>query len=325
MPLAALLTVALTAPAVAAEPLRVVASFSILADMVRQVGGERVAVQPLVGADEDAHVFQPSPTHAKQIGQAQLVVSNGLGYEGWMERLLQSAGYRGPTVEASRGVKPIETDGDAHHDHDHDHDHGHDHGHGHGADPHAWQSVPNAQLYVKNIVAGLCAADAPGCADYRARGDRYSGELRQLDTDIRAAWAPVPVGQRKVITSHAAFAYYGRAYGVRFFPARGVSTDSEPSAKGVAQLVRQIRSEGIRALFIENVSDPRLVEQLAREAGLRASGSLYSDALTRPGGTADTYVAMMRENTRRLVTAVRTAPQAGPAGRGVQAARPHRH
>lgn len=289
----------------AAEPLRVVASFSILADMVRQVGGDRVAVQALVGPGEDAHVFQPSPAHARQVGQAQLLVTNGLGYEGWMARLLQSAGYRGPTVEATRGVRPLKAADD---DHDHGHSHGHDHDHGDkgpGTDPHAWQSVPNAKLYVQNIVTGLCAADAAGCTGYRARAERYTAELTQLDADIRTAWKPVPAAQRKVITTHTAYAYYGQAYDVRFFAARGISTDSEPSAKGIAQLVRQIRSQGIRALFIENISDPRLMEQLARESGLRASGSLYSDALTRPGGEADTYVQMMRENTRRMVAAVR--------------------
>ena len=286
-------------PAYAAEPLRVVATFSILGDMVRQVGGERVAVQTLVGPGADAHVFQPTPTHARQVGQAQLVVSNGLGYEGWMPRLLQSTGYKGPQVEAARGVRTLDAAPGADHDHGHD-----DHDHG-PTDPHAWQSVGNAKVYVQNIVAGLCAADAAGCTGYRTRGERYTAELSQLDADIRAAWAPVPAAQRKVITSHAAYAYYGRDYGVRFFAGRGLSTDSEPSAKGVAQLVRQIRKEGIRALFVENVSDPRLIEQLARETGLRPSGTLYSDALTRPGAGADTYVAMMRENTRRLVGAAR--------------------
>jgi zinc/manganese transport system substrate-binding protein len=302
--LALTLGAGLSHTAQAAEPLRVVASFSILADMVRQVGGERVAVQALVGPGEDAHVFQPSPAHARQVGQAQLVVSNGLGYEGWMARLLQSAGYRGPTAEATHGVRPLETAGD---DHDHGHSHGHQHSDPHAShdDPHAWQNVANAKLYVQNIVTGLCQADAASCADYRARGERYTAELTRLDTDIRAAWAPVPAAQRKVITSHAAFAYYGQAYGVRFVAARGISTDSEPSAKGVAQLVRQIRSQGIRALFIENISDPRLMEQLARETKLHPSGSLYSDALTRAGGDADTYAQMMRENTRRMVAAVR--------------------
>ena len=190
----------------------------------------------------------------------------------------------------------------------HEHHHGdsddHDAHAGH-TDPHAWQSAANAQVYVKNIVNGLCAADAAGCADYRARGERYTAELRQLDADIRAAWAPVPAAQRKVITSHAAFGYYGQAYGVRFLAARGVSTDSEPSAKAVAQLVRLIRTEKVRALFIENISDPRLMEQLARETGVRPAGKLFADALTPPGGGAETYVQMMRANTRAMVDAVR--------------------
>ena len=285
--------VAFTLPAHAAEPLRVVASFSLLGDLVQQVGGDRVAVTTLVGPGADGHVFQPTPAHARQVGQAQLVVSNGLGYEGWMPRLLQSTGYKGPQVVTTKGVKPIAgTRG-------HNHDHGHKHDHGRH-DPHAWQSVPNVITYVKNIADGLCTADAAGCPAYRANAERYTAELKTLDADIRAAWAPIPAAQRKVITSHAAYAYYGRAYGVRFFAARGLSTDSEPSAKGVAQLVRQIRSEGIRALFVENVSDPRLIEQLARETGLRPSGTLYSDALSKADGPAPTYVRMMRTNLETL-------------------------
>ena len=280
--LIAALASAMAAPAHTAEPLRVVATFSILGDLVQQVGGQRVAVQTLVGLGGDAHVFQPTPTHARQVGQAQLVVSNGLGYEGWMPRLLQSTGYKGPQVIATKGVRPIEGGKD----HDHDHDHGHD-------DPHAWQSVPNAIVYVANIADGLCAADAAGCADYRA------------DAEIRAAWAPIPLPERKVITSHAAYAYYGQAYGVRFLSPQGVSTESEASAKGVAQLVRQIKKEGIKALFVENVADPRLIEQIARETGVRPAGKLFADALTPPGGGAETYVQMMRANTRAMVDAVR--------------------
>ena len=291
--LIAALASAMAAPAHTAEPLRVVATFSILGDLVQQVGGQRVAVQTLVGLGGDAHVFQPTPTHARQVGQAQLVVSNGLGYEGWMPRLLQSTGYKGLQVIATKGVRPIEGGKD----HDHDHDHGH-------ADPHAWQSVLNAIVYVKNIEAGLCAADAAGCASYQASAARYTAELRQLDADIRAAWAPIPVARRQVITSHAAYAYYGAAYGVRFLSPQGVSTDSEASARGVAQLVRQIRQQGIRALFIENIADPRLIEQIARETGVRPSGRLYADALTPEGGAASSYVALMRANTRALTQAV---------------------
>ncbi|QTD45745.1 metal ABC transporter solute-binding protein, Zn/Mn family [Ottowia testudinis] len=294
---AAALGAALSWPAHAAEPLRVVASFSLLADLVRQVGGERVAVTPLVGPGGDAHVFQPTPAHARQVGQAQLVVSNGLGYEGWMPRLLQSTGYKGPQVIATKGVKAIEGDK------------GHDHGqHGHGRDdPHAWQSVPNAMVYVKNIEAGLCAADAAGCPAYRANAARYGADLQKLDADIRAAWASVPLAERKVITSHAAYAYYGQAYSVRFLSPQGVSTESEASAKGVAQLVRQIRRDKIKALFVENVSDPRLIEQIARETGVKPAGKLHSDSLTAPGGGAPTYVDMMRANTRALVQALGAA------------------
>ena len=292
--LIAALASAMAAPAHTAEPLRVVATFSILGDLVQQVGGQRVAVQTLVGLGGDAHVFQPTPAHARQVGQSQLVVSNGLGYEGWMPRLLQSTGYKGLQVIATKGVRPIEGGKD----HDHDHDHGHD-------DPHAWQSVPNAIVYVANIADGLCAADAAGCADYRTGAARTTDALKKLDADIRTAWAPVPPAQRKLITSHAAYAYYGREYGVRCLAPQGVSTDSEASAKGVAQLVRQIKKEGIKALFVENVADPRLIEQIARETGVRPAGKLFADALTPPGGGAETYVQMMRANTRAMVDAVR--------------------
>ncbi|MDO5625749.1 MAG: zinc ABC transporter substrate-binding protein [Pseudomonadota bacterium] len=305
--LAAPLALCLAAPAPAAEPLRVVTSFSLLGDLVQQVGGERVSVHNLVGPGQDSHVFQPTPAHARQVGQAQVVFSNGLGYEGWMPRLLQSTGYQGPHVVLTQGVQAIEGRQDSHaHGHGHSHKHGHKHDHDHGpADPHAWQSVPNARIYVKNIADGLCAADAASCPAYRANAARYDATLQTLDADIRAAWQPVPAAQRKLITSHAAYAYYGQAYEVRFLAPQGVSTESEASAKGVAQLVRQIRREGIRALFVENVSDPRLIAQIARETGLKPSGELYADALTAPGGPAPTYVDMMRVNTQRMVKAVR--------------------
>ena len=194
-----------------------------------------------------------------------------------------------------------------HHDHDHDDDHDHDHdGHAHGgADPHAWQSVANAQIYVQNISKGLCAADPAGCAGYRANAARTQAELKALDADIRTAWRGVAAAQRKVITSHDAFAYYARAYGVRFMAPQGVSTESEPSARGVARLVRQIRAEGIKALFVEKLADPRLIQQIARETGVQPSGELYSDSLSPEGGPATSYQAMMRHNTQALVKAIK--------------------
>lgn len=283
-------------------PVKAVASFSILGDLVRQVGGERVQVDVLVGPGADAHVFQPSPSHAKQVAQAQVVFANGLGFEGWMQRLLDSAGYQGKPVLVSQGIKPLPSEGD---DHDHKggkHDHHHHHG---GANPHAWQAVPNVITYVANIAKGLCAADAAGCDTYQKNADAYTDQLRALDAEIKAIWATIPAAQRKLITSHDAFGYYARAYGVKFLAPQGVSTDSEASAKGVAQLVRQIKKEKIKALFVESISDPRLIEQIGRETGVKPAGELFSDALSDASGPADTYVAMMRTNTQAMAQAIR--------------------
>lgn len=282
-------------------PVKAVASFSILGDLVRQVGGERVQVDVLVGPGADAHVLQPSPSHAKQVAQAQVVFANGLGFEGWMQRLLDSAGYQGKPVLVSQGIKPLPSEGD-----DHDHKGGkHDHHHHGGADPHAWQAVPNVITYVANIAKGLCAADAAGCDTYQKNAGAYTDQLRALDAEIKAIWATIPAAQRKLITSHDAFGYYARAYGVKFLAPQGVSTDSEASAKGVAQLVRQIKKEKIKALFIESISDPRLIEQIGRETGVKPAGELFSDALSDASGPAGTYVAMMRTNTQAMAQAIR--------------------
>ena len=282
-------------PALAAEPaLQAVASFSILGDLVRQVGGERVAVEVLVGPGSDAHVYSPKPAQARQVGQAQLVFSNGMGFDGWMARLLKSAGFKGRHVVASEGVKPLQSAP------------GHDeHGHGHAAaDPHAWQDAARVQTYVANIAKGLCAADAAGCETYRRNAESYTARIKALDQEIRSAWGAIPAPQRLVISSHDAFGYYASAYAVRFLAPQGVSTDSEASAQGVARLVRQIRKEGARALFVESIADPRLIEQIARETGLKAStAGLYSDSLA-PEGEAASYLGMMRYNTRVLTAAV---------------------
>jgi zinc/manganese transport system substrate-binding protein len=296
--LLAVATLALTAWSVQAQaPIQAVASFSILGDLVRQVGGDRVQVHVLVGPGSDAHVFQPTPAQARLVGQAQVVFSNGLGFEGWMSRLLKTANYRGQQVEVSQGIKPLKDAG---------HGHGHHHGHSHGAaDPHAWQSVSNVMAYVGNIAKGLCEADAAGCDTYKANAATYNEQLKTLDADIKTAWAAIPAAQRKVITSHDAFGYYAQAYGVKFLAAQGVSTESEASAKGVAQLVRQIKKENIKALFVESISDPRLIAQIGRETGVKPAGELFSDSLSDAQGSAPTYVAMMRANTTALTQAVK--------------------
>ncbi|MFW5328863.1 metal ABC transporter substrate-binding protein [Hydrogenophaga sp. ZJX-1] len=283
-------------PARTMPPIKAVASFSILGDLVRQVGGDRVAVAVLVGPGSDAHVFQPTPSQARLVGQAQIVFSNGLGFEGWMNRLLGAASYSGRHVVASRGIQAIHTEEAG--------------GHPHGGlqheetDPHAWQSVPNVMVYVGNIVKGLCEADAAGCDSYRRNAVAYNAQLKALDTDIRATWAVIPAAQRKVITSHDAFGYYAHAYGVKFLAPQGVNTDSEASAKGVAQLVRQIKKEQIKALFVESISDPRLIAQIGRETGVKPAGELFSDSLSDAQGPATSYVAMMRANTTALTQAI---------------------
>lgn len=300
------LGLAALAPSLHAQaPLRAVASFSILGDIVKEVGGDRVAVEVLVGPGADAHVFQPTPAHARLVGQAQVVFSNGLGFEGWLSRLLKTSAYRGRQVVVSQGIQPLK--GEAEHDHGHDsHKKGHDHGHSHGAtDPHAWQSVANVKVYARNINKALCQADAANCDLYNRNARAYEVKLTELEAEIRAAWAPIPAAQRKVITSHDAFGYYARDHQVRFFAPQGVSTESEASAKGVAQLVRQIRQDQIKALFVESISDPRLIEQIARETGVKPSGALYSDSLSAAGGAAASYIELMRFNTRALTTAVR--------------------
>lgn len=300
------LAAALTAAAVAlaalpalAEPLKVVASFSILGDLVRQIGGDAVTVTTLVGPDGDAHVYEPTPADARAVAAADLVVVNGLGFEGWMGRLTKASGYKGPVVVASRGIKPIKGD------HDHGHADGHDHGH--GEDPHAWQSVGNARIYADNIAAGL-ANTAPAAADgVRARHAAYTAELDALDREIKAALAPVPKADRRIVTSHDAFGYFARAYGVTFLAPVGVSTEAEPSAGDVAKLIRQMKKDKVKAVFVESIAAPRMLEQIARETGARIGGRVYSDALSGPDGPAATYTAMMRHNIRQFAEALKPA------------------
>ncbi|OSZ65537.1 metal ABC transporter solute-binding protein, Zn/Mn family [Hydrogenophaga sp. IBVHS2] len=301
--LAALLCLPLLAQAQtpASPPVRVVASFSILGDWVRAVGGDRVAVDVLVGPGADAHVFQPTPTHARLVGQAQAVFSIGMGFEGWLSRLLKSTAYRGPQVVVSQGIEVLR-EGGRKEAKGHHHGHAHDHG---GVDPHAWQSVTQTLVMVGRVADGLCKADPAGCDTYQANARNYAGQLKALDQEIRQAWSGVPADRRKVITSHDAFGYYARDYGVRFLAAQGVSTESEASAQGVARLVRQIRQEKVKALFVESIADPRLMEQIARETGVKPSGALFSDSLSPAGGPAATYIDLMRHNTRALVTAAR--------------------
>lgn len=289
--LCGLLALMLMAPAMASEPkLPVVASFSIVGDLVRQVGGDAVSVQMLVGPDSDAHAVQPTPAMARSVAGAALLFSHGLGFEGWMARFLRAAGFRGLHVEVAQGIAAIAAAGAP--------------GHGHEPDPHAWQDVRHAMHYVARIADGLCAADAPHCAGYRSRAAALTLRLQALDAEIRAGWATVPAAQRVVITTHEAFGYYAAAYGVRFLAAQGLSSAAEPSPRAVAALVRQVRSSGSRALFLERTGDTRLMQRIAQETGVAIGGTLYADALSGPDGPAPTYEALMRHNTQTLLRAL---------------------
>jgi zinc/manganese transport system substrate-binding protein len=279
----------------AQEKTKVVATFSILADLARNVGGERVEVATLVGPDGDAHVYAPSPADSRRLAEAKLVVANGLKLEGWIGRLIKSSGTKARVIEAAKGVEPIKAEEEK----------GHGHGHDHGAlDPHAWQSVANVKLYVANIRDGLIAADPAGKADYEANAAAYLEKLDALDRDVKAAVEAIPRDRRRIITSHDAFGYFQKAYGVTFVAPQGVSTEAEASAKDVAKIIRQIRREKIPAVFLENVSDPRLLERIAKESGARIGGRLYSDALSGADGPAGTYIDMMRHNIRALSAAL---------------------
>jgi zinc/manganese transport system substrate-binding protein len=280
------------APLRAQEPRRkVIASFSILGDFVRNVGGDRVEVRDLVGPNGNAHVFEPSPADAKAVADAKLVFVNGLGFEGWLDRLVKASGTKATIVVASDGIKPRE--GAA----DHDHDHG-------KVDPHAWQSVANAKVYVADIRDALIAADPAGKAVYEANAAAYLAKLDALDQEVRAVIARIPPERRRVITSHNAFGYFGDAYGVNFIAPQGVSTEAESSARDVAAIITQIRKQKAAAVFLENVTDPRLIKQIAAETGAKIGGTLYSDALTDAKGDATSYIELIRHNLKELAGAL---------------------
>jgi zinc/manganese transport system substrate-binding protein len=260
--------------------LHVVASFSILADLLNNVGGDAIEVTTLVGPDADAHVFEPSPADARRLAGADLVVVNGLGFEGWLNRLVRASGYRGPVVVASAGIVPRQL--------------------GKEPDPHAWQDLSHTQRYVLNLRDALIRTRPTEAAGFQQRAAAYLAKLAALDADTRKAFAAIPPGQRRVITSHDAFGYFGAAYGLEFLAPQGMSTDSEASASMVAKLIEQIRRQGVRAVFVENITDRRLVDRIAREGGVALGGRLYSDALSKPGSVADTYLKLFSHNVATL-------------------------
>jgi zinc/manganese transport system substrate-binding protein len=276
--------VAFATPLRAQDRLSVVASFSILGDFVRNVGGDRINVTTLVGPNADVHVYTPTPADAKTIAGARLVFVNGLGLEGWLPRLVQSAGGKAAIVVASDGIAALNL--------------------GKEADPHAWQSVANTKIYVANIRDALAAAVPADASSFRANAERYLAALDALDTEVRAAVKKIPPERRKVISTHNAFGYFAGAYGIEFIAPAGVSTETEPSARDVAEIIGQIKKAKIPAVFLENMSDDRLIGRIAAETGAKVGGTLFSDALTDEKGEAPTYIAMVKHNIRALTSAL---------------------
>jgi zinc/manganese transport system substrate-binding protein len=270
----------------AADKVEVVASFSILGDLVREVGGDRVAVTTIVAPNGDVHTFHPTPADARSLANARVLVINGLGLEGWMSRLQAASGFKGVVVTASRGVKPLhmEEDGTK------------------VTDPHAWQDLRNGKIYVANIRDGLTKADPDDRTMFEANAEKLTAEIDKLDAEVRGAIGKLPPERRKIITTHDAFGYFGAAYGFEFIAPEGVNTESAPSAQDLARIIRQIKTEKIPAMFLENVTDPRLLNQISRETGAVVGGTLYSDSLSPPDGPAPTYFDMFRYNIRTLTS-----------------------
>jgi zinc/manganese transport system substrate-binding protein len=279
-----LMSLALMVAPARADNLKVVASFSILADFVRNVGGDKVDVSALVGPSSDVHVYTPAPSDAKIVADAKLVVINGLGLEGWLPRLLQSSGSKAPILVATKGIAPLKLGSDA--------------------DPHAWQSAAKAKIYVTNIRDALDAADPANAATFDANAQRYLARLDTLDREVKETIAKIPPERRKLITTHNAFGYLAAAYGIAFIAPSGVSTETEPSARDIARVIDQIKAEKIPAVFLENLSDDRLIARIAAETGAKAGGTLYSDSLTGEKGPAPTYIDLVRHNIKALTSAL---------------------
>ena len=299
--LACLALAAFAVPAGAQERLPVVATFSILGDLVHQVGGDRVSVDMLVGPNGDAHVFSPSPSDARKVARAKAVFTNGLGLEGWLERLIKASGTKAPVVTVSQGVAALEGEEDAHEKPAKGKAAANEH---ERLDPHAWQDVGNAKIYVQNIRDALIATDPAGKSVYEGNADAYLAELDKLEGEVKAAIALIPPERRRIITTHDAFGYFAKAYGMEFIAPQGVSTETEASARDVGRIIQQIRKAKVPAVFLENVTDPRLIQRIAKESGAKIGGKVFSDALSEPGGPAATYVDMIRNNVRAFSAAL---------------------
>jgi zinc/manganese transport system substrate-binding protein len=295
-------------PARAEDKPVAVATFSILADLTQRIAGDHVRVLTLVGPNGDAHVFEPGPKESAELAGANLLIANGLGFEPWLQRLEDASGFKGKVIVATEGITPLEGEeeheGEAHEGEEHEEE-AHEEGHHHeGADPHAFQDLANAQIYVANIAKGLSEAAPAHAADFKANADKLIAEIAALDQRLKADFGAIPQAKRRVLTSHDAFHYFGRAYGIEFVSVQGLSTEAEPTADDLVKVVRQARDGHLSAIFLENMSDPRLAETVGQESGVRMGGELYADALSDPGGPAPDYLSLIRYNAKQLLAAM---------------------
>ncbi|WP_278938085.1 metal ABC transporter substrate-binding protein [Pseudomonas helleri] len=289
MLLAAVFALSSMAGLAQAKPIEAVASFTVIADMVQNVGGDHVHVTSLIGPNGDPHAYEPTPNDAQALKRANLVFVSGLHLEGWLDRLIKASGYQGQPVVLSNGIKTrsMEEDGKR------------------ITDPHAWNSAANGVVYVRNIISALQKADPANASDYQAKGEQYIQQLEQLDAYARAQVQAIPSDKRKVLTSHDAFGYFGDAYGVTFLSPLGFSTETEASAADVGKLIKQIKQEHVSTYFFENSSDPRLVKQIADASGAKPGGELYVESLSPADGPAPTYAQMFRYNVDKLTAAMK--------------------
>lgn len=289
-----------------ASTIAVVATTSVIADLVRNVSGERVRVAVLLPPGTDPHTYTPTPRDVQAIANSQIVFSNGLGLEAWLDEITANAGGKRPNIVVSNGLTPIAggehaaeaATGVAG---------GADQAHANTNDPHMWFDVQNAIGYVDNIRKGLQQVDPAGASTYEANATAYTAQLKAFDTQIRASVATLPAERRKLITNHDTFGYFARRYGFTIVGSvfEGVSTEQEPSAQQIAQLVAHIRAEHVPAIFTENTVNTRLADQVADEAGVKVVTSLYTDALGEPGSAGDTYLKMMRFDVQQIVDALK--------------------
>ena len=272
-----------TFPAMADE-FNVVASFSILGDMVEQVVGDHATVTTIVGPDADAHVYQPSVADAKAVAKADVIFVNGLGFETWSDTLIQESGTEGLVFVATEGVTPVLVDGET--------------------DPHAWNALANGVIYVQNITAAMSEAMPDHADDFKANAEAYVAKLEALDAETKAKLAELPADRRTVVTAHDAFGYLADAYGLTFLAPVGIDTEAEPSAQELAALIQQLRDKKVAGLFVENITSPALVQQISTETGIQIGGRLFSDALSERGGPATSYLAMFEHNLGTLLDAL---------------------